>query len=58
MRRFLVPVRHEGNVYVLKLTAKEYETGKVEFDRMDPESVKLYDQKIAKDLDLQSKRNA
>ena len=30
MRRFLVPVRHEENVYVLKLTAKEYETGKVE----------------------------
>ena len=41
-------MEYEGKTYVLKLTTKEYETGKVEIDLNDPESVKLYDQKIAK----------
>jgi hypothetical protein len=48
IRRFLFPMNYDGKTYVLKLTTKEYEMGKVEIDIDDPGSVKLYDQKIAK----------
>jgi hypothetical protein len=47
-------VHYEGKTYVLKLTAKEYEMGKAEIDISDPESVKLYDQSIAKTISCDS----
>ena len=45
VHRFLVPVDFGEGVHILKLTAKEYETGKAEVDE-----VSLYDMKNAKKM--------
>ncbi len=45
VHRFLVPVELDGERHVLKLTAKEYETGQAEIDE-----VSLYDMKYTKKM--------
>ena len=45
VHRFLVPVEFDGEQHILKLTAKEYETGKAEVDE-----ISLYDMKYTKKM--------
>ena len=53
VHRFLVPVEFNGDTHILKLTAKEYETGKAEIDE-----VSLYDMKYAKKLSSHPSQNS
>ena len=45
VHRFLVPVELDGEQHILKLTAKEYDTGKTEVDE-----ISLYDMKYTKQM--------
>ena len=53
VHRFLVPVELNSDIHILKLTAKEYESGKAEIDE-----VSLYDMKYTKKMSAHPSQNS
>ena len=53
VHRFLAPVELNGDIYILKLTAKEYDSGEAEIDE-----VSLYDMKYTKKLSAHPSQNS
>ncbi len=53
VHRFLVPVELDGDIHILKLTAKEYDSGETEIDE-----VSLYDMKYTKKMSAHPSQNS